>query len=379
MSPNDPHRQLQRVLFAQQLDPSRKFGSMEEQAYALAKAFNERGGLFLPVYLGPLDAVGSRLYAEAGIRAEILDLGRFDWTTFRRLAELIRRERIDIINWNFYAHLGNPYLWALSLRMPRVRHDLTDHISRLHATPESARSLKSRVKALLGRRYRRIMSVSDYLDSVNRAQADPAQLVRWRHFVNIDRFKPDAEIRTAVRAELGDSDRFVLAIVAFLRREKGAHVAVEALSKLPAECVLWVVGGGHEEANLREQARAAGLADRVRFLGHQADVSRFVQGADCVVSPSTWVEAAGLANIEALACGVPIVASRIGGIPEFVVDGVTGYLAPPGDPDALAAAVRRLLDDPEHRRELARNAREIAVREHSTEHCLPLILDYYTK
>ncbi len=71
-----------------------------------------------------------------------------------------------------------------------------------------------------------------------------------------------------------------------------------------------------------------------------------MQAADAFVCPSRWAEAAGLVNIEAQACGLPVLASRIGGIPEYVMDGRTGVLFPPGDDEALAAAVRRLTGRP---------------------------------
>ena len=87
-----------------------------------------------------------------------------------------------------------------------------------------------------------------------------------------------------------------------------------------------------------------------------------MQAADAFVCPSRWAEAAGLVNIEAQACGLPVLASRIGGIPEYVMDGRTGVLFPPGDAEELAAAVRRLLDDPERFREMGREARESGRR-----------------
>ena len=115
----------------------------------------------------------------------------------------------------------------------------------------------------------------------------------------------------------------------------------------------------------------------VAFLGNRAEVQPFIQAADCLVCPSIWQEAAGLANIEALACGVPVVASRIGGIPEIVDHGTTGLLFAAGEPDELAAAIRRLAADPDLRRKMGEAARTAAVERFSAERRLCEFLDFY--
>jgi glycosyltransferase involved in cell wall biosynthesis len=90
-----------------------------------------------------------------------------------------------------------------------------------------------------------------------------------------------------------------------------------------------------------------------------------------------WAEAAGLVNLEAQACGLPVVASRIGGIPEYVLDGKTGLLFEPGDAAALARLVRRLIDDPDERRAMSAAARAWAVERFSPQARLPELLDLY--
>src|SRR5262249_13958490 len=120
-------RRLLRVLYVVLLDPSRKFGSMEEQIFILARAFRDRGGLFLPLFSAPPDEATIQRYQDAGLETAFLDLSRFRPLTLKRLARLVRNHNIEVIHWNFFAPLWNPYLWGLSVLKPRVRHFFTDH------------------------------------------------------------------------------------------------------------------------------------------------------------------------------------------------------------------------------------------------------------
>jgi D-inositol-3-phosphate glycosyltransferase len=106
-----------------------------------------------------------------------------------------------------------------------------------------------------------------------------------------------------------------------------------------------------------------GLGERVRFVGPLADVAPTIKAADLVVQPSHF-EALGLSAIEALACGVPLVASAVGGLLDFVVDGENGRLCPPQDPPALAACLAPLLSDAGARARLAARARASVLQEY---------------
>ena len=99
----------------------------------------------------------------------------------------------------------------------------------------------------------------------------------------------------------------------------------------------------------------------IRFWGQQRNVESYMQGADCLVCPSVWAEAAGLVIFEALACGLPVIASDIGGIPEAVRDGENGHLFTPGDPKQLAVGVRQLLEATDSLDALRETARSTAV------------------
>ncbi len=367
---------LRRVLFVCELEP-RKFGSVEEQAAILAAAFQARGGLFLPLFAAPPAPDVRKQYAAAGVEITWLDLRRFRPTTLFRLVSLITRRRIGIVHWNFSWPLTNAYVWALTVLTPWVRQYFTDHISReseaAPGNPGRARALKR----LFLKRYARVVGVSRFVVQRIGEQGVWPAAECLLHFINTDRFAPDAETRAEVRGELGVREsQFVLLSTGYLIKAKGVDTAVRALHLLP-EVALWVVGDGAELAALETLSRDLGVRQRVRFLGLQSRAEPFMQAADCFVCPSRWAEAAGLVNIEAQACGLPVVASRIGGIPEYVADGRTGLLFTPGNEQELARAVRRLLDDRDECRAMSRRAREWAVQQFSPAARLDDFLDLY--
>jgi L-malate glycosyltransferase len=369
---------LKRVLFVLNLDPAGKFGSVEEQALTLARSFRERGSLFLPVFLRPLDSGSVEQYSRAGLEVEALDLGQFRLGTLRNLARLIRQHRIEIVHWNFYHPVFNGYLWALAVLSPGVEHYLTDHNSRPAAGAGPARRgrLKACLVRVLMRRYRKTLCISDFVLAQARSMAG-SQVGRLHHFINTDRFRPDPSVLSQVRQVQGVGEGFVAISVAYLIKDKGIDVAVKSLAQLPEAAVLWVVGEGPEQGNLAVLAQDLGLGNRVRFFGPQRNVEPFIQAADCALCPSVWAEAAGLVNLEALACGLPVVASRIGGIPEFVDDGHTGFLFTPGDHRELADRIRRLCDDPELRHRMGQKARLDAIERFSTQRQIGLHLALY--
>ena len=224
---NPPAERLPRVLYAVALDPSRKYGSLEEQTFLLARAFQERGGWFVPLFLNRSLPAIEDAYRQAGLSPEALDLRAFSWTGVRQLLALVRRHQIEIIHWNFYPLLTNCYVWALKLLAPRVRHLHTDHNSRRAGTPP-ARGLRRTIKRWLCGRYERIVGVSQFVTDQLRLQGADSNLVCCRHFVNTERFHPDANARQHVRQDLRAEKSFVALIIANLIPEKGVDVAIRA-------------------------------------------------------------------------------------------------------------------------------------------------------
>lgn len=154
-------------------------------------------------------------------------------------------------------------------------------------------------------------------------------------------------------------------------RHKGIHILIEALARLQQKGgidtpSLRYAGDGPDRAFFEGLARQRGLADRIQFLGELDDVSQEIAAADIVVVPSIWGDACPSAVSEGLASGRPLVATRVGGVPEMIGDDTNAVLVEPGDVEALADALRRLISDPQLRRDLGSRGRaraEAALRE----------------
>lgn len=157
--------------------------------------------------------------------------------------------------------------------------------------------------------------------------------------------------------------------VANLRREKAHEVLIDAAASLAMtnpDLEFRIVGGGPRLAELKALAAARGVNDRVQFLGHRDDVAALLRDSDMFVLPSRS-EAFPNGVIEAMAAGLPVVATAVGGIVELVQDGKNGLLVRPGDSRELAHAIRQLADDPQRAAALAYDARRTIETRYSFE------------
>lgn len=367
---------LSRVLYAIGLNPSLKYGSLEEQIFFLARAFQKQGGLFLPLFQSPPGPEALAMYQAAGLKVEWLNLDAFDFSTARRLMRLIRQHQIELLHWNLYRPV-NLYICSLALLLPGLRHYLTDHVTRELPMSLPPAGPRRAVKKVVLRRYSKVICVSDFVLSRLQAEGVWPNLRTCTHFINTERFRPDNVARSHVRKELDVEDRFVILVVAQLVDWKGIDVVLRALNRLPLRVVAWIVGDGPDARRLTELCKTLNLEARVRFFGYQVDVSRYMQAADCLVCPTIWAEAAGLVILEGLACQLPVIASAVGGIPEFVEDRRTGFLFPPGDDAQLAERIRCLESDPEACRRMGLEARSAMVERFSAEKRLSEYLDLY--
>ena len=127
-----------------------------------------------------------------------------------------------------------------------------------------------------------------------------------------------------------------------------------------------MVGDGSERTNCIHRARCLGVSDNCLFVGKQPNIVDYLCASDVLLLPSEQ-ESFGLAALEAMAVQVPVIASRVGGLPEVIDDGETGYLSAVGDVDKMADDAARLLMDPKLRKEMARRARASAIDRYSTQ------------
>jgi glycosyltransferase involved in cell wall biosynthesis len=167
-----------------------------------------------------------------------------------------------------------------------------------------------------------------------------------------------------------------LLYVGWLRRAKGLDDLLEALARMEDRLELRLVGDGPERAALEARARTLKIADRVRFVGQVADPSPHYAGARLFALPSLGE---GLSNalLEAMAFGLPVVATRIGGNVDLVEDGVNGLLVEPGDPAQLAAALTRLLRDEPLARRLGAAARRTVLGGYTMDRTVARYVDLY--
>lgn len=164
------------------------------------------------------------------------------------------------------------------------------------------------------------------------------------------------------RNEIGArEDDILIGIVAVLRAQKRHTLLLKALTKLPKNCKIVIIGEGPQEGNIKTAIKTLELEDRVYMLGHREDVAKILPSLDIFVLPSI-MEALGTAAIEASACGLPIVVSRVGGLPELVLEGESGYTFEPDSLDSLVEKLQLLINSKERREAFGRKGREFVLK-----------------
>jgi N-acetyl-alpha-D-glucosaminyl L-malate synthase BshA len=184
-----------------------------------------------------------------------------------------------------------------------------------------------------------------------------------------------------LRAELSPNGEPLLVHVSNFRPVKRPVDCVEILNGVLQRGVktrLIMVGDGSERVNCEHRARCLGIYDQCSFVGKQARIVDYLSASDVLLLPSEQ-ESFGLAALEAMACEVPVIATRVGGIPEVVTDGETGYLSELGDVDKMAGDAARLLSDEPLRRGMAVRARESALERYSTDLVIPQYISFYER
>jgi N-acetyl-alpha-D-glucosaminyl L-malate synthase BshA len=194
------------------------------------------------------------------------------------------------------------------------------------------------------------------------------------NFVNLQEYRP---AEPGSRAQVAPAGHKVISHVSNFREVKRVKDVVRVFARIqramPATLIM--IGDGPERMDAENEARELGVNADVRFLGRLDSVASLLQGSDLFILPSQ-TESFGLAALEAMACGAPVVATRAGGLPEVIDDGVNGILEPVGSVEAMGRRAVELLRDPE--RHAAMRAAAIAKAEQfSSDRIVPMYEGFY--
>jgi glycosyltransferase involved in cell wall biosynthesis len=333
-----------------------RIGGAEVLAAGLARRFRDVFR-FLFICLDELGSLGQELREEGFPVWLLRRQPGVDWRCSWRLAKLLRREQVDLL----HAHQYTPFFYGMTARVLCRRPPVlfTEHGRWYPDSPRRKRILANR---LLLERRDRIVGVGQ---SVRQALIDnegfPCERVELIYNgVDMASFAKARPGRAAVRSELGvHGDDVLILQVARLDPLKDHATAIRTLARVVQQGVrasLVLVGEGPEEPKIHEIVSQQKLERHVRFLGLRTDIARLLSAADLVLLSSVS-EGIPLTLIEAMAIGLPVVATRVGGVQEVVEEGKTGLLAPRGDDAALAQSVLQLAQDSalrEHMGEIGR-------------------------
>jgi len=304
-------------------------------------------------------------YLERSAREHSLEVLPLDMKRFLpsllQLSLFLKRERVDLVN----AHGYRDHL--LSVLAGRIA-----GVKVIVRTKHNHVPLKGGAfsRFIYGRLTDRIISISGHIKEVMISSGiAPAHITPIHTSVDLDYFLPRPKNERLLKEFALVPGCPVIGTVARLSDRKGMTFLLDALKLLMDEgrrfsCVIVGGAGGASDEKLtilKRKAESQGLAPRVVFTGIRGDIPELLSLFDFFVLPSLD-EGLGRSMVEAMAAGKPVVASRVGGIPEAVEDGKTGILVPPGDAHALANALAFMLDNPEKALEMGRRGRERAVR-----------------
>jgi glycosyltransferase involved in cell wall biosynthesis len=336
---------------------SRTWRGGEAQTLLLAEGMHARG-VRCQVAARPGSPLADRCTA-AGLDVVALDpRGELDPVAALRLRRHIRREKVRIVHAHTAHAHGTAALALAGLKsIPLV---VTRRVQRGIAPGRLSRA-KYRACA-------RIIAISDHIRTLLiEAGLPPERIVRIHSGIDPEKFTNRAD-RAGIRRECGFPEQsVVVGTVAALTREKGLPVLIEAAATVAHRCPharFLVVGDGPLSDELQTLRDRLDLGERMRFTGFRTDVGALLSAMDIFAFPSLS-EGLGTSILDAMLMGLPVVATRTGGIPELVHEGDTGYLFPPGDHESLARRLVELACDEGERHRLghsgARRVRAFSV------------------
>jgi glycosyltransferase involved in cell wall biosynthesis len=354
-------------------------GGAERVIEALARGLPENGFSVRVLCLHEPGDVGASIARSGTPLVSRFARFRFDPFAIVRLSHALGNDRRAVLF--VLDHHDAIFAGALASRVAGVKHRLIAvHSMGLWGK----RSSFSRSDRFVLGAYERIIALAnshaDYLVEREHIERERVRVVP--NGVDTRRFRPaqSAAERESTRAALAiPKERFVVSIVAALRPEKNHSMLLEAAAKIVerrTDFLFLIVGEGREGARLLSKARKLSLGEQVRFMGRRSDVPRILTASDASVLCS-WpvVETFPLAVLEAMACGVPVVATEVGAVREMLVPGEEGFIIGSGDVDALVRALLDLAERPEMRIRVGMQARKRVERDFTVEQMIKHYID----
>jgi len=362
-----------------------------------------------PTY-GGSGIVGSELGKELAARGHTVHfISSALPTRLTELNERVRFHEVEMMSYPLFEH--QPYTLALATKMAKVAESENLDLLHVHyAIPHSISAILARESLKPNRRLPVITTLhgtditlvgadrsylpitrygivqSDGVTAISHYLKDATrEIFQFDEITVIPNFVcPSDYARHPVddlRRTLAPGGEPLLVHVSNFRPVKRPVDCIEILARLVKKQIntrLVMVGDGSERTNAEHRARTLGVYDQCVFVGKQPKIVNYLSAADVLLLPSEQ-ESFGLAALEAMACEVPVVASRVGGVPEVVTDGETGFLSEVGDVDKMANDAARLLKDPELRREMGKRARESAISRYRTDIVIPQYIEFYNR
>ncbi len=314
----------------------------------------------------PVEILPARRYGVVALPLFVTELFQMR----QALVRLVKKHRVNVIQTHLLRSLD---FLVLTLRfqsdlrvfwtVQNARFTLReDHLARhkwLLRPKQWAYRLLYRASA---RWVNRFIAVSDEVKTALVAELGPLQdkIAVICNSVDVERYRQTVD-RAAIRRQLGlAEDAHLMAVVATFKRQKGHGYLVEAAAGVIPQAPnfhLLFVGDGELREELQTQTRRLGLEKHIHFLGLRSDVPALLAASDYFVLPSLW-EGLSMALVEAMASGLPIIATAVSGTTQVMIPGETGLLVPPGDVDGLKQAILRLLADPARARAMGAAARQ---------------------
>jgi glycosyltransferase involved in cell wall biosynthesis len=316
----------------------------------------------------PHSWISNQLRGE-GVQCIESDLRRWPTTDLRRVADVVRRQKIDVV----HTHMSRAHAFGILLRMMSGA-----------ATVATAHNRYIQLHWMFNDY---VIGTSDattrFHRRLNIVQRRTSGTIHC--FIDAKRFgRRDEAARREIRSAFGvGRNDVLLGQVGDIIPRKGLLYLVRALPRIlqTTPHVKLLVVGDHKGtadylAQVRREAEDLGVMDAIRWAGRRRDIPEVLSALDVYVLASLE-ESFPLSILEAMASGLPVVATAVGGIPECVLPGENGYLARPGDPAPLAAAITRLAQSAELRRRLGTTGREQALAEFDVESATPRIEEVY--